>query len=79
VQVVLAECDMRIEAIVNIKVGTIIEFDVAFDSDLGLVAANREIGSGQAVKVGENFGLRVSKVGTVKERINALGGTEPVA
>jgi len=75
--VVLAECDMRIEAILNIKVGTIIEFDVPFDSDLGLVAANREIGSGQAVKVGENFGLRVSSIGTVRERINALGGAEP--
>ena len=55
---------MRIDAILDIKVGTIIEFDVPFDSNLGLVAANRGIGSGQAVKVGENFGLRVAKIGT---------------
>ena len=74
VSVVLAECDLRIEAILDMKVGTIIEFDVPFDSDLALFAANRQIGTGQAVKVGENFGLRVAEIGTVKERINALGG-----
>ncbi len=74
VSVVLAECDLRIEAILDMKVGTIIEFDVPFDADLTLFAANRQIGTGQAVKVGENFGLRVAEIGTVKERINALGG-----
>lgn len=75
VAVVLAECDMNIETILAMKVGTIIEFDVAFDSDLVLFAANRQIGTGQAVKVGESFGLRVGEIGSVKQRINALGGT----
>lgn len=74
VSVVLAECDLRIEAILDMRVGTIIEFDVPFDADLTLFAANRRIGIGQAVKVSENFGLRVAEIGTVKERINALGG-----
>jgi len=76
VSVVLADRDLRVEAILEMKVGTIIEFDVPFDSDLALFAANRRIGTGQAVKVGENFGLRVAKIGTVTERINALGGAD---
>jgi flagellar motor switch protein FliN/FliY len=74
VAVVLAESERSIQAILDIKFGTIIEFDVPFDSDLVLYAADRQIGNGQAVKVGENFGLRVNQIGTVRERINALGG-----
>ena len=74
VTVVLAERDMRIESVLDITVGTIIEFDVAFDAELTLQVGNRRIGTGQGVKVGENFGLRISAVGTVQERIDALGG-----
>jgi flagellar motor switch protein FliN/FliY len=74
VSVTLAERDMSIRAILDMKVGTIVEFDVAFDSDLLLLAADCYIGSGQAVKVGENFGLRISRIGTVKHRIGALAG-----
>ncbi len=71
--VTLAERDMAVEAIVKIRVGTIIEFEVAFDSDLTLHVANQSIGCGQGVKVGENFGLRIVHIGTVEERIKALG------
>ncbi len=74
VAVMLAEQDMPIEAILQIRVGTIIEFDVPFDSDLSLHVANRQIGVGQAVKVGENFGLRVSNIDTLEHRIDAMGG-----
>ena len=73
VTVVLAERDMQIESVLDITVGTIIEFDVAFDAELTLQVGNRRIGTGQGVKVGENFGLRISAVGTVQERIDALG------
>jgi flagellar motor switch/type III secretory pathway protein FliN len=73
VTVVLAERDMQIGSVLDITVGTIIEFDVAFDAELTLQVGNRRIGTGQGVKVGENFGLRISAVGTVQERIDALG------
>ena len=74
VTAVLAKRDMTIESILDIAAGTIIEFDVLFDSDLTLHVANRPIGSGQAVKVGENFGLRVTRIEAVRDRIDALGG-----
>lgn len=74
VTAVLAERDMTIETILEIAAGTIIEFDVLFDCDLTLQVADRPIGAGQAVKIGENFGLRVSRIGSVRNRIDALGG-----
>ena len=74
VSVVLAERDMPVESILRIASGTIIEFEVPFDSELTLQVANRSVGAGQAVKVGENFGLRVTRIGTMGDRIGALGG-----
>ncbi len=77
--VIVAERDMAVEAILAMKVGTIIEFDVMFDSDLILRIAKRPIGVGQAIKVGENFGLRISDIGPVSERIDAMGGDSSTA
>ncbi len=71
--VVLVERDMPIEHILGMRVGTIIEFDVSFDSELRLFAANQAIGAGHAVKVAESFGIRLTKTLTVEDRIKALG------
>lgn len=73
VTVTLAERDMAVEMILAIRVGTILEFDVLFDAELTLCVSNRSIGQGHAVKVGENFGLRVTTIETVEDRIEALG------
>lgn len=74
VSVVLAERLMCIQSILQVKVGTIIEFESRADGDLVLRVANRAIGSGQTVKVGENFGLRISRIGSIAERIDAMSG-----
>ena len=74
VTVSLAEREMAVESILAIKAGTIIEFEVPFDSELTLHVANRPIGRGHAVKHGENFGLKVSQIEPLEERIDALGG-----
>ena len=73
VSVILAELDMPIELILETKIGTIIEFDVSFDSDLMLNVADEQVAKGQAVKIGENFGFRVTSVKSVEERVQALG------
>jgi flagellar motor switch protein FliN/FliY len=72
VSVTLAQRPMTIEAIMAIAVGTILEFDVPADSDLTLYVGNQPIATGKAVKVGENFGIRLSQVGTVRDRIGAM-------
>ncbi len=69
----LAERTMPMSEILAITSGSIIEFEKPADSELDLMINNKCIGAGQAVKVGENFGLRVSAIGTVRERIQAMG------
>ena len=46
------------------------------DEELEILVGDKRIGYGRAVKVGENFGIRVTHVGDIRERIGALG---PVA
>lgn len=70
----LAERTMPLSEILGLSTGAIIEFDKPSDSQLDLMINNKCIGLGSAVKVGENFGLRVTEVGSVVDRIHALGG-----
>lgn len=73
VSISLAEKPMSIESILKIDVGTIVEFDVSFDAELSLYVVDQPIGRGHAVKIGENFGLRVTRIKSLDERIDALG------
>jgi flagellar motor switch protein FliN/FliY len=70
----LAECKMPLARIVGLNTGAIIEFDKPADALLDLMISNKCVGLGQAVKVGENFGLRITQIGTLREKIEALGG-----
>ncbi|MBN1491936.1 MAG: FliM/FliN family flagellar motor switch protein [Phycisphaerae bacterium] len=70
----LAECSMAVSRIMGLSPGAIIEFEKPADAALDLMVNNKCIGVGQAVKVGEKFGLRITKVGTLEERIEALAG-----
>ena len=69
----LAECDMPISAVLKLTGGAILEFEQSADAELSLLVNNRTIGTGQAVKVGENFGLRVTEIHSVEDTIKALG------
>jgi len=70
--VILAERHLTVESILDITAGTIIEFDVPFDSELRLSIGNHTIGAGQTVKVGENFGLRLTHIAELPERVGAM-------
>lgn len=71
--VVLARRKMAVREILNICIGSIIEFEKPFDEELELLVNNRSIAFGHAVKIGEKFGLRIMRIGDVKARIDALG------
>jgi flagellar motor switch protein FliN/FliY len=73
--VVIATRMMPMKDVVNVTPGSIIELPKLADEELELLVNNKRIGSGNAVKVGENFGIRVTYVGDLKDRIAALGGT----
>lgn len=59
----LAGRRMPLSTILQWGRGTIVEFNKPVDSDLDLLVSNRRIARGEAVKVGEKFGLRITAVG----------------
>ena len=64
---------MALADITSLTTGAIVEFEKPSDSELDLMINNKCIGHGQAVKVGENFGLRITQIGSLRDRITALG------
>jgi flagellar motor switch protein FliN/FliY len=74
--VLLAQRTIPLVEIVNLTSGAILEFDKNFDSDLDLMINNKCIGQGQAVKIGENFGLRIQRIGSLRQRIEAMGSDD---
>jgi flagellar motor switch protein FliN/FliY len=65
---------MNVGEVMRLAVGAIVEFHKPSDEELDLLANNKPIGKGHAVKVGENFGIKITSVGTVKDTIRKLGG-----
>ncbi len=53
--------------------GSIIELPKNAEEELDVLVNNRQIGSGRAVKIGENFGVRITYVGEVGDRVRAMG------
>ncbi len=68
----LAERMMTLEEVLSFVPGTIIELPKNAEDELDLMVNNRQVGLGSAVKVAENFGIRVTHLGDVKERIKAI-------
>ena len=71
----LAERKLSMAEVLRLGVGAIIEFAKSSDEPLDLLINNKPIGVGEAVKVGENFGLRITQIGDVKAVIKSMGGS----
>ena len=69
----LAERKFSLAEVMRIQTGAILEFNKPADQPLELMINNKAIAFGEAVKVGENFGLRVQQVGDVKAIIHSMG------
>src|SRR5580698_2963659 len=69
----LAERKLNVNEVMRLGTGAIIEFSKSSDEPLELMVNNKVVGLGEAVKVGENFGLRLTHVGDVKHIIEAMG------
>lgn len=74
--VMVGECRMAVEDVLSLGPGAIMELERPADSDLILMVNNKDIGTGQAVKVGENFGIRITRIDPAQDRIAAMGGEE---
>ncbi len=74
--VVLAERAMRVREVRDLVPGTIIELPKGAEEELEIRINNRPIGTGSAVKIGENFGVRLGYVGDLALRAEALANAE---
>jgi flagellar motor switch protein FliN/FliY len=64
---------MPLDDILALGPGAIVELTKSAEEELDLLVNNKQIGRGTAVKVGENFGIRITKIGTPRQRVEALG------
>jgi flagellar motor switch protein FliN len=69
----LGQRTMTMNEVLSLVPGAIIEIPKSAEEELDLLVNNKQIGVGTAVKVVENFGIRISYIGDLKERIEALG------
>ena len=76
----LAARQIPLGDVLRLVPGAILELGKDAEGELDLMVNNRAIGSGAAVKVGENFGIRLTFLGD--PRLRVAGGVakgEPVA
>ncbi|RCS47770.1 hypothetical protein DTL42_14745 [Bremerella cremea] len=72
IRVILAEKKMKVHDIVNIGIGSIIQFDKSCEDTLDVEIGRQKIAEGEAVKVGDKFGVRVTNITMPEERYIAL-------
>jgi flagellar motor switch protein FliN/FliY len=68
----LAERKLTMVEVLRLGNGSIIEFFKSSDQPLELLINNKTIAVGETVKVGENFGLRITQIGDIKQIIEAM-------
>lgn len=69
----IAEKTMKLENVMKLNIGTIIQFEKDAYQHIDLMVNNHTIGLGQPVKIGENFGLRITHIGDITDTIRSLG------
>ena len=73
----LGERSLKLSEVVGLFPGAIIELAKNAEAELDLLVNNKQIGTGSAVKVGENFGIRINYIGDIRARISALAQENP--
>ena len=71
--VVLGERPIKMSDILGWIPGSIVELAKDAEEELQIRINNKPIGSGTAVKVGENFGVQINFCGEPTDRIEAMG------
>ncbi|MDX9911582.1 MAG: FliM/FliN family flagellar motor switch protein [Phycisphaerales bacterium] len=69
----LAERRMSLREVLALCPGAIIELPKKADEELDVLINNKHVGFGLAVKIGENFGVRITYIGDINARVAALG------
>jgi flagellar motor switch/type III secretory pathway protein FliN len=72
VVVTLAEKRQRLSRIMELGPGSIVQFDKSCDEMLELEVGNQTVACGEAVKVGDKFGLRITAIVLPEERFTPV-------
>lgn len=72
VMVTLATTQLPVKRIIELVPGTIIQFEKSCEDMLELSAGNCPVAEGEAVKIGEKFGLRVTSLVLPEERFKPV-------
>lgn len=72
VRVVLAMKKESVEDVVEMAAGTIIKFEKSCDETLQLFVGDQKVAEGEAVKVGDKFGFRVTQMTLPEEHFLKL-------
>ncbi|MGB1124716.1 MAG: FliM/FliN family flagellar motor switch protein [Phycisphaeraceae bacterium] len=65
---------MPLDSVLGFAPGSIVELSKSADEPLEILINNKEVGIGEAIKVGENFGVRITKMKPADQRVQAMGG-----
>lgn len=79
VVVTLGRQRMPIDQILRLVPGVMIQFDKACDSPMSVEVGNQPIATGEVVKTGEKFGIRIAEILHPAERFIALKRGEVVS
>jgi len=71
----LASKKQSVGEIIKLGPGAILQFDKSCEEMLNLEVGNQPVAEGEAVKVGEKFGLRITSIVLPDERFIAVTGT----
>jgi flagellar motor switch protein FliN/FliY len=77
ISVELGRKRLRISELLAITVGSVVELGTAAGTPLAIYANNTLIARGEAVIVGERYGVRVTDIVSPRERVKKLGGDAP--
>ena len=75
----IASRTMAVKEVMELEHGAIIEFPRSADEELEILVNNKSVGLGTAVKVGENFGVRISSVGGLESCLPPPGNSSQTA
>ncbi|NLN06507.1 MAG: hypothetical protein GX167_02685 [Firmicutes bacterium] len=73
VRVILGEATKSLQDVLSLIPGSILEFERSVNEPVDILLNDKVIARGTVVTVGENFGIRVTKIVTQAERLHKMG------
>jgi len=70
----VGELCLSMDDVLALGPGAILDLEKSADGELDVLINNKHVGEGHAVKIGENFGIRVTRLGDRRELAQAMVG-----